>query len=58
MTPRLLNVEQVAEMTGWSVFTVRRKARRGVIPAVRIDGRIYFKPAEVDKWLAALPSAK
>jgi excisionase family DNA binding protein len=58
MTRRLWDVKTVADMTGWSEFTVRRHARQGRIPAKRIAGRIYFIPAEVEKWLAALPSAK
>lgn len=58
MTPRLLNTAQVAEITGWAPYTVRQKARRGVIPSVRIDGRIYFRATEVEKWFAALSSAQ
>lgn len=58
MSVKLWDVAAVADLTGWSKYTVREKARKGTIPAVRIDGRIYFRPAAVEKWLAALPSAK
>ena len=54
---RLWDVATVAEMTGMSPFTVRRWARQGRIPAVKIAGRIHFRPTEVEAWLAGLPKA-
>jgi len=53
----LWKAADVAELTGFAPFTIRRKARRGEIPAVQIAGRYYFRPKEIERWLASLPAA-
>lgn len=50
---RLLSVQHVAELTGWSPFTIYKKAAAGEIPGrVTIGKRsLRFKQSEVLAWL-------
>lgn len=52
---RLVDARVVAEMTGWSVITVRRKARQGVIPSRKVGALTRFIPEEIEQWIADLP---
>ena len=55
MTTRLIDAHAVAEMTGWSVQTIQRKARQGVLPAVKVGRLTRFRPEEIEQWLTTLP---
>lgn len=53
---RLLTVHDVAEQFGWHPQTVREKARRGEIPAIKLGGRTSpyrFRQSAIDAFLAA-----
>ena len=54
---RLVDANTVAEMTGWTAQTVRLKARRGDIPAVKVGYRTLFVPEQIESWLRDLPKA-
>lgn len=43
--------EEVAERYGVGIVTVRRWARAGKVPSVKIGKRFYFKLEEVDRAL-------
>ena len=55
MAERLLNVHDVSQLTGWSPFTVYKKAASGEIPGrLKIGKRsLRFKQSEVLRWLRA-----
>lgn len=48
---RLLDSKEIAEYLNMEAVTVRRKAAKGEIPAVRIGNRFRFDKAQIDKWL-------
>jgi excisionase family DNA binding protein len=48
----LLSVREVAQRLQVNPETVRRLARCGVIPAVRICSRLRFRPEDVEAALA------
>lgn len=57
----LWSLRETAARLGWPVDRVRRMVKTGRLPAVRINHRYYFKPAEVDAWIeahAVKPAAK
>jgi excisionase family DNA binding protein len=53
MTEKLLSPREICAVTGWSIFTVYRKASRGEIPGrIKIGkGSLRFKGSEVEEWL-------
>jgi excisionase family DNA binding protein len=53
MTEKLLSAREVCEVTGWSIFTVYRKASRGEIPGrLKIGkGSLRFRESAVEEWL-------
>lgn len=55
VTPRgpapLLDVEDVAQLLGTCPTTVRRLARRGALPAVRLGRMIRFRPDDVADYV-------
>ena len=42
-----INIEEISELTGLTVSTVRRGVRAGWIPAVMSGGKYLFQPEEV-----------
>ena len=48
---RLLSSKEIAEYLDLQPVTVRRKAAKGEIPAVRIGKRFRFDKGQVDRWL-------
>ncbi|HZU72450.1 MAG TPA: helix-turn-helix domain-containing protein [Acidimicrobiales bacterium] len=57
--PRLLNVEEVAEVLGVNVRHVRRLVFERRIPYVKWGRLVRFDPREIDRWLrdrAAAPA--
>ncbi len=47
----LLTTLQIAEYLKLKPVTVRRKAKRGEIPSIKIGNRIRFDKRQVDRWL-------
>jgi excisionase family DNA binding protein len=47
----LLTTRQVAKYLQLKPVTVRRKAARGEIPAIKIGKEIRFDKAQIDRWL-------
>lgn len=56
-TTRLLSVHDVADQLGWHPETVRQKARRGELPAMKPGGGrnsgYRFRQSSIDAFLAA-----
>lgn len=50
--PRLLTIREVADLTRLSVPTIRAAERRGLLPAIRLVGRIRFREADVAAFIA------
>ena len=48
---KLLNSREIAEYLNMEAVTVRRKAAKGEIPAVRIGNRFRFDKDQIDRWL-------
>jgi excisionase family DNA binding protein len=53
---RLLNIEEVAERLGSSVKTVRRRVKKGLIPAIQEGGRGTQLRFDWDDVLTAIQS--
>ncbi|MFC1678686.1 helix-turn-helix domain-containing protein [Elusimicrobiota bacterium] len=47
----MLSVEQVAEKIQKAQFTVRKWARLGVLPAVKMGNAWRFSPGELQRWM-------
>ena len=50
-------IKRAARITGLSEMCLRKWARTGKIPARRAGRLILFDLAELDRWLAGLPTA-
>lgn len=55
--PLLIDANEVAEMTGFSTYTIREMARQGRIPARKVGRFTRFVRAEIEDWIADLPHA-
>ena len=55
--PKFCGIERAARITGLAPMTLRKWSRHGRIPARRAGRLILFDLAELDAWLAGLPSA-
>ncbi len=52
MAEQLLSAGDVANLAGWHLVTVYRKARSGEIPGVvRLGYSLRFKESVIDAWL-------
>ena len=49
----LLTLRALAMRLGWPADRIRRLAKTGRMPAVRIGRYYFFAPADVDAWIAA-----
>jgi len=52
-TPRLLTIEAAAEYLGVPVRALRLLRETRQIPVVRLGKRIWFRPEDLDAWVAA-----
>jgi len=52
MSNKLLNTNEIAGYLNLEAVTIRRKAAKGEIPAIRIGKRFRFDKDEIDSWLA------
>lgn len=48
----VMTARQAAEFLQTSVYTVKRRARDGSIPAAKIGREWRFRRADLDEWLA------
>lgn len=53
--PRLLTVEELAALMGWSKHTIYQRRYRGksLPPSIVIDQTIRFRVKDVDAWLTS-----
>jgi predicted DNA-binding transcriptional regulator AlpA len=53
--PRLLTVEDLAALMGWSKHTIYQRRYRGMSlpPSIVIDQTIRFRAEDVDAWLTS-----
>jgi excisionase family DNA binding protein len=53
MIEKLFSVQEIARITGWSPFTIYKKASAGEIPGrLKIGkGSLRFRASEVEDWL-------
>ena len=60
MSPKILNVKQLSEVTGLSPVTIWRKEKKGEFPARRQLGsrRVGWLTREIDEWLEATPKSE
>jgi excisionase family DNA binding protein len=49
----VLTVAGAAARVGKSATTVQRAIQRRELPAERLGGQLFVKPADVDRWAAA-----
>lgn len=47
----LLTTIEIAEYLNFKPVTIRRKAKRGEIPSIRIGNRLRFDKKQIDRWL-------
>jgi excisionase family DNA binding protein len=52
ITPRLLDIQQVATYTGLSVHTLYTMVSQRRIPFVKLGRLTKFDREEIDKWIA------
>jgi excisionase family DNA binding protein len=55
--PLLLRAGEVCRLLHMSEGALYMAVRRGRVPARRLGGRIVFLKAELEQWLANLPTA-
>ena len=48
---KLLSTKKVAEYLDMAPLTVRRKAKSGEIPSIKIGNRLRFDKQQIDRWL-------
>jgi excisionase family DNA binding protein len=48
---KLLSATQLAEYLNLKPVTIRRKAKSGEIPSIKIGNRLRFDKKQIDKWL-------
>ena len=49
----LWSLRDTAATLGWPADRIRRLVKTGKMPAVRINNRYFFRPAEIDAWIEA-----
>jgi len=50
MEKRYLNIQEAADYTGFSIRTLYKWARSGMIPCFKIGRLVKFDKLEIDKW--------
>ena len=55
---RLFSTAQLAEYLNLNPVTVRRKAKSGEIPSIRIGNRLRFDKEQIDRWLKQISNGK
>lgn len=57
ITPILYNIEQVSEMTGLSISTLRRAVARGELAPTRFGTTLRFTRDALDAWISSSTAA-
>jgi len=52
-TRNLLNKDQVAQRTQFSIRTIDYKMASGELPFVKFRGAVRFLPEDVDRWISS-----
>jgi len=55
---KLLSAKAVAEYLDMKPITIRRKAKTGEIPSIRIGNRLRFDQRTIDRWLLSRATGK
>jgi excisionase family DNA binding protein len=55
---KLFSAVQLAEYLNLKPVTIRRKAKKGEIPSIRIGNRLRFNKLQIDKWLIQTSSKR
>ena len=55
--PELMQSSTAARFVHVSKTTLIKWAERGLIPAIKVDGRWWFKRRELERWLAGSGAA-
>jgi len=55
---RLLSTKKLAEYLDIAPLTVRRKAKSGEIPSIKIGNRLRFDKQQIDRWLLERSSSR
>ena len=55
---KLLSAVQLAEYLNLKPVTVRRKAKKGELPSVKIGNRLRFDKQQIDKWLRKISARR
>lgn len=50
---RLMEAKEVRDLTRLPLSRIYELCRRGSIPHVRIEGRLYFREASIRDWMDA-----
>jgi len=53
MNKLLINVKQLSESTGLSVFTLYSWINQKRIPYVKVGRLVRFEPKKIEKWIEA-----
>ena len=54
----LISVRESAKITGIGITNSYRLARKGVLPTIKIDGRVFIHRPKLMAWLDALGDAR
>ncbi len=54
LNKRYYNVKEIAEYLAFSVNTIRKWVRFGLIPCRKINGGIRFDIEAIDKWIETI----
>lgn len=47
----LMDAQELADLTGWSLQRIWDLARRGLVPHVKVGRRVFFPRRSVEAWL-------
>jgi excisionase family DNA binding protein len=57
-TKLLLNIQEVADLTGFSVGTLYQWLSQGRLPAVRLSARcVRFRQCDIEEWISQMTVA-
>ena len=48
---KLLNIQEVSDLTGLPVATLYKCICRKTIPFVKLGGRVLFSPLKIQEWI-------
>ncbi len=51
MEEQLLTTTKLAKRLGVTVVTLNSWVRKGMTPCINLNGRYYYRPEDVERWL-------